>query len=73
MGEASFTIGDVVQAAGVWVKTVRYYERRGLVAQPGRLLHECEGHGRAPRRPIIAAIASGNGDAAASVGREGGH
>lgn len=45
MGDVSFIIGDVAQAAGVWVKTVRYYERRGRVAQPGRLLHECEGHG----------------------------
>ena len=36
MSEASFTIGDVARAAGVGVETVRYYERRGLVAQPGR-------------------------------------
>ena len=31
-----FTIGDVADAAGVGVETVRYYERRGLVPQPGR-------------------------------------
>jgi len=131
MQEASYTIGDVAEAAGVGVETVRYYERRGLVPQPGRgmgayrrygkdhvyrirfvkraqalgfsleeiqtlleledgtdrrsirriatarleetrrriadlrriertlahLLHDCESHGKAPRCPIIAAIA----------------
>lgn len=36
MQEASYTIGDVAEAAGVGVETVRYYERRGLVPQPGR-------------------------------------
>jgi Hg(II)-responsive transcriptional regulator len=36
MDEASFTIGDVADAAGVGVETVRYYERRKLVPQPGR-------------------------------------
>ena len=36
MGHADFTIGDVAEAAGVGVETVRYYERRGLVPQPGR-------------------------------------
>jgi MerR family mercuric resistance operon transcriptional regulator len=30
------TIGAVAEAAGVGVETVRYYERRGLVSQPGR-------------------------------------
>ncbi|HXF65202.1 MAG TPA: MerR family transcriptional regulator [Burkholderiales bacterium] len=127
-----FTIGDVAEAAGVGVETVRYYERRGLVPQPARsggayrrygaghvarirfikraqalgfsleeiatlleledgtdrksirriaaarleqtrrriaglrriervlahLLHECEAHSKAPRCPIIAAIAA---------------
>ena len=33
---AGGTIGDVAEAAGVGVETVRYYERRGLVSQPGR-------------------------------------
>ena len=33
---ADFTIGDVAEAAGVGVETVRYYERRGLVPQPNR-------------------------------------
>ena len=36
MRDASYTIGDVAEAAGVGVETVRYYERRGLVPQPGR-------------------------------------
>ena len=36
MDQADFTIGDVADAAGVGVETVRYYERRGLVPQPGR-------------------------------------
>lgn len=36
MQEASLTIGDVADAAGVGVETVRYYERRKLVPQPGR-------------------------------------
>jgi MerR family mercuric resistance operon transcriptional regulator len=31
-----FTIGNVAEAAGVGVETVRYYERRGLVPQPAR-------------------------------------
>lgn len=34
--QADFTIGDVADAAGVGVETVRYYERRGLVPRPGR-------------------------------------
>jgi MerR family transcriptional regulator, mercuric resistance operon regulatory protein len=36
MQDISMTIGNVAEAAGVGVETVRYYERRGLVAQPGR-------------------------------------
>lgn len=31
---APFTIGKLAAAAGVNVETVRYYERRGLIAQP---------------------------------------
>jgi len=131
MPDAMLAIGDVAEAAGVGVETVRYYERRGLVPRPGRgvgayrrygndhvhrirfikraqaigfsleeiatlleledgtdrrsirriaaarleetrrriadlrriertlahLLHDCEAHGKAPRYPIIAAIA----------------
>jgi MerR family mercuric resistance operon transcriptional regulator len=36
MQDANLTIGDVADAAGVGVETVRYYERRKLVPQPGR-------------------------------------
>jgi MerR family mercuric resistance operon transcriptional regulator len=36
MPDATLTIGDVADAAGVGVETIRYYERRGLVPQPGR-------------------------------------
>lgn len=32
----TFTIGRLAEAAGVNVETVRYYERRGLLAQPRR-------------------------------------
>jgi MerR family mercuric resistance operon transcriptional regulator len=141
MDGMGFTSGNLVRASGVGVETVRYYERRGLVAQPGRaaavyrrygyghvsrirfirraqelgfsldeigtllelqdgtdrrsirriaakrldetrrriadlqriervlqhLLHECEGHGKAPRCPIIAAIAD---DTELPAGRE---
>jgi hypothetical protein len=34
---ASYTIAGLAQAAGAGVETVRYYERRGLVAQPARI------------------------------------
>lgn len=33
---ASFTIGQVARKAGVGVETIRFYERRGLVADPPR-------------------------------------
>lgn len=33
---AAMTIGKLATAAGVGVETVRYYERRGLIAQPDR-------------------------------------
>jgi MerR family mercuric resistance operon transcriptional regulator len=32
----TFTIGKLADAAGVHVETIRYYERRGLLAQPPR-------------------------------------
>jgi DNA-binding transcriptional MerR regulator len=32
----TFTIGRLAEAAGVHVETVRYYERRGLLARPAR-------------------------------------
>jgi MerR family mercuric resistance operon transcriptional regulator len=31
-----FTIGEVAEQANVHVETLRYYERRGLIAQPPR-------------------------------------
>jgi Hg(II)-responsive transcriptional regulator len=37
MNNANFTIASLAQAAGVGVETVRYYERRGLIAQPSRV------------------------------------
>lgn len=43
---SEFTIGDVADAAGVGVETVRYYERRGLVPQPGRGLGSYRRYGR---------------------------
>jgi MerR family mercuric resistance operon transcriptional regulator len=36
MDDASMTIAAVADAADVGVETVRYYERRGLIAQPTR-------------------------------------
>jgi MerR family transcriptional regulator, mercuric resistance operon regulatory protein len=36
MQDAKYTIASLAQAAGVGVETVRYYERRGLIAQPAR-------------------------------------
>jgi MerR family mercuric resistance operon transcriptional regulator len=33
---SSFTIGQLARRAGVGVETVRFYERRGLIAQPPR-------------------------------------
>lgn len=42
-----FTIGALAKAAGVNVETVRYYQRRGLLAEPaklpGRIRHYDEG------------------------------
>lgn len=32
----SLTVGELAQAAGVHVETVRYYQRRGLLATPER-------------------------------------
>jgi MerR family copper efflux transcriptional regulator len=34
MGTAILTIGQAARAAGVGVETIRFYERRGLIAQP---------------------------------------
>jgi MerR family mercuric resistance operon transcriptional regulator len=37
MQGANYTIAGLAQAAGVGVETVRYYERRRLIAQPTRM------------------------------------
>lgn len=34
--DASMTIGELAQRAGVGVETIRYYQRRGLLAEPPR-------------------------------------
>lgn len=44
-----FTIGQLAQAAGVHIETVRYYQRRGLLDEPAR---PHQGH----RRYSIAAL-----------------
>lgn len=36
MVDRSLTVGELARAAGVNVQTVRYYERRGLLAEPPR-------------------------------------
>lgn len=36
--EQRFTIGKLATQAGVNVETIRFYERRGLLAQPGKEL-----------------------------------
>ena len=38
MDEPVFTIAGVAEAAAVGVETIRYYERRGLIAQPAQKL-----------------------------------
>lgn len=45
MDQGNITIGDVAEAAGVGVETVRYYERRGLVPQPNRGLGSIRRYG----------------------------
>jgi len=34
MGNRAFTVARLAEAAGVGVETIRYYERRGLLARP---------------------------------------
>ena len=36
MGNRAFTVARLAEAAGVGVETIRYYERRGLLARPQR-------------------------------------
>jgi MerR family mercuric resistance operon transcriptional regulator len=38
MTTAEFTISRLARAAGVNIETIRYYQRRGLLPQPGRPL-----------------------------------
>lgn len=44
---ASMTIGGLAKAGGVGVETVRFYQRRGLLAQPERI--DRGGHGGSVR------------------------
>lgn len=37
ISEQGFTIGKLAQSAGVGVETVRYYQRRGLLAEPAAM------------------------------------
>jgi len=39
MDEATLTIGRAARSAGVNVETIRYYQRRGLLARPQGLRH----------------------------------
>ena len=41
----SDTIGGLARAAGVGVETVRYYQRRGLLAEPARPMGEVRRYG----------------------------
>ena len=43
----SDTIGGLAKAAGVGVETVRYYQRRGLLAEPARPQGEVRRYGEA--------------------------
>ncbi len=38
MTQESFTIGTLAKMAGVNVETIRFYQRRGLLAEPDRPL-----------------------------------
>ena len=43
----SMTIGALAQSAGVGVETIRYYQRRGLLAQPPRTYGSIRRYGAA--------------------------
>jgi len=43
----SMTIGALAQSAGVGVETIRYYQRRGLLAQPPRAYGSIRRYGAA--------------------------
>lgn len=58
----SFTIGMLARAAGVNVETVRYYQRRGLMAEPGRPLGSIRRYGdQGLRRPGFSKQGQGRG------------
>lgn len=44
-----FTIGQLAKAAGVHVETIRYYQRRGLIAQPAKPV---QGHRSYPQATL---------------------
>jgi MerR family mercuric resistance operon transcriptional regulator len=46
------TIGALAKAAGVGVETVRYYQRRGLLAEPARARGEVRRYGVADLRRL---------------------
>ena len=46
MEDASLTIAGLAREASVGVETVRYYERRGLVPQPGRAMGAYRRYGK---------------------------
>lgn len=48
-GDKPLTIGALARAAGVHVETVRYYQRRGLIAQPRK---PARGHRIYPRETL---------------------
>lgn len=44
---SKLTIGKLAQAAGVHVETIRFYQRKGLLAEPARPLGGVRGYGAA--------------------------
>jgi len=58
--DATYTIGRLAAAAGVHVETVRYYERRGLLAPPARSASGYRLYGDADLR-LLQLIARGKG------------
>jgi MerR family mercuric resistance operon transcriptional regulator len=49
----SVTIGAVAKAAGVNVETIRYYQRRGLLAQPEKALRGIRRYGQSDIERLI--------------------
>lgn len=50
--KSSDTIGGLAKAAGVGVETVRYYQRRGLLAEPARPAGEVRRYGEEDLRRL---------------------